>query len=125
VGLDMFLRGKKYHMDRRRKIEGFELESETFELGYWRKHPNLHGYIVEKFADGQDNCQSIYLETKNLERILGAVMQDGLPHTTGFFFGESESADYQDTAKQIEGAIKWLNVKDNDVLRSVYYWASW
>lgn len=26
-------------------------------IGYWRKEPNLHGFIVENFADGNDDCR--------------------------------------------------------------------
>jgi hypothetical protein len=25
---------------------------ESEDLGYWRKHPNLHGYIINTFAEG-------------------------------------------------------------------------
>src|ERR1700683_3641911 len=28
--------------------DGFRLRSKTVELGYWRKHPNLHGYICQR-----------------------------------------------------------------------------
>jgi len=59
MGLDMFLHGEKYfwgHNGKRPKEDGFEVKEHILELGYWRKHPNLHGYIVQTFADGKDEC---------------------------------------------------------------------
>jgi hypothetical protein len=56
MGLDMYLTGEKFLMTRNLEEDGFRLRSKTLELGYWRKHPNLHGYIVQTFADGTDEC---------------------------------------------------------------------
>ena len=55
-----------------------------------RKHPDLHGYIVEKYADGRDECQEIELSVNDLEDIVRAIELDKLPHTEGFFFGTPE-----------------------------------
>jgi hypothetical protein len=43
-----------YLMERGRYPTGGDRDRE---VGYWRKHPDLHGYIVETFADGVDACQ--------------------------------------------------------------------
>ena len=53
MGLDMYLTGKKIVMDARLDLreDGFPLGSKALDLGYWRKHPNLHGYLVQAFAD--------------------------------------------------------------------------
>ena len=127
MGLDMYLNGEKYHSSKmaRKVEEGVELKREIFELGYWRKHPNLHGYIVETFAGGVDECQRIDLSAENLQQILDAVKKNVLPHTDGFFFGGSDSADYQDTIGQLGKAVEWLNAEEKDIWRSVNYQASW
>ena len=95
MGLDMFLTGRKYLQTNWDKPEdnvtedGYRLSTKHLELGYWRKHPNLHGYIVNTFADGEDNCQDIDLSADNMRQIIEAVEKKKLPHTDGFFF-ESE-----------------------------------
>jgi hypothetical protein len=87
----MNLNGKRYFMDRPPPPPGKPaLKAEIYELGYWRKHPNLHGYIVQEFADGKDECQEIPLGEDELIQIMEAVKANELPHTTGFFFGVSE-----------------------------------
>src|SRR5580765_3556500 len=96
MGLDMYLEGHKYlwqdwdHPERDRREEGYRITNITVELGYWRKHPNLHGYIVQHFAGGKDECQEITLEADDLRQIIRAVQDGGLPETQGFFFGKSE-----------------------------------
>ena len=131
MGLDMHLDGEKYLWTNWEKPEqnqtedGFKLKTKTIELGYWRKHPNLHGYIVNTFAEGKDECQEISLDVDNLKQLLKAVKADNLPHTEGFFFGQSLPEDKEPTIKIIEGAIKWLGVEEKGVARSVTYRASW
>jgi hypothetical protein len=131
MGLDMYLEGRKYiwsnweHPEKNIKEDGFKLTGKTLELGYWRYHPNLHGYIVNKFADGVDECQEIDLPLKSLEQLLKAVEADKLPATSGFFFGESSSEYKQMSIEIIEGAIKWLKTKEEGIARSVIYRASW
>ncbi|MFD0894735.1 hypothetical protein ACFQ5Q_13985 [Luteolibacter ambystomatis] len=104
---------------------GYRLKSKNFELGYWRKHPDLHGFIVENFSDGEDDCRPIYLDEDDLAQLVLAVREGRLPKTTGFFFGESTN-DAEQRAEDIEiltKAIAWLQA--NDWRRHVYYQASW
>jgi len=131
MGLDMYLNGKKYlwhnwkQPEKDLKEDGFRLEERVLKLGYWRKHPNLHGYIVQYFGDGRDECQEIELEEDELRQILIAVKSDDLPKTEGFFFGESRSEDKQPTIEILERAIQWLLVKEPEIWKSVTYRASW
>lgn len=136
MGLDMYLKGRKYYtnfkkggigyvLQPRKKEEGFEVTSKQLDLGYWRKHPNLHGYIVDNFADGRDECQDIYLEKEHIQQIIDAVKADELPETEGFFFGKSKDADDQETIKQLKGALNWLNKEIDGIWKSVIYCASW
>lgn len=130
MGLDMYLNGDKYlHiLDGRDNLpheDGYRLESKTLRLGYWRKHPNLHGYIVNTFADGVDKCQQIDLSADDIEKIIEAVARDDLPHTEGFFFGESDGSEKDETLRIFKAALEWLGTGERGVWRSVSYRASW
>jgi hypothetical protein len=131
MGLDMHLEGHKYIFwnyddpKKNRLEDGFRLRGKILELGYWRKHPNLHGYIVTNFAGGVDECQEIELTVENLEQTLKAVVNDVLPETSGFFFGKSEPEDKEPSIEIIEKAIEWLKTTEDGVSRSVIYRASW
>lgn len=129
MGLDMYLNGTKFltSFDQDRpKEDGFSLSEKIFEIGYWRKHPNLHGYIVETFADGVDECQTIELSKENLDTIIEAVTANDLPHTSGFFFGESDGSEKKFTLKVFKAALKWLKDQPKKgEWRSVNYRASW
>ena len=132
MGLDMFLNGEKYlfgDCEASSKEDGFEVKEKTLRLGYWRKHPNLHGFIVNEFANGVDECQRIDLSDDDIEKIIKAVKEKALPHTTGFFFGSSEWWDNEEklaeTIKQLEDALAWSKTEEKCVSRSVFYKASW
>jgi hypothetical protein len=131
MGLDMYLSGKKYTKTRGDIVpeveDGFRVKEKILELGYWRKHPNLHGFIVQEFAKGKDECQEIELSRNDLFRILEAAEVDAFPETTGFFFGTSLPEHKDDTIQIIRSAIKWLDQgkDDEDHYRWVVYRASW
>lgn len=128
MGLDMYLRGEKYlwsNTDQTITEDGFELKEKILELGYWRKHPNLHGYIVQTFANGEDDCQKIDLDEDSLEQIIDAVKEDKLPKTSGFFFGASDGSEKENTLKILSSALEWLRVTEKNISRSVFYQASW
>jgi hypothetical protein len=124
MGLDMYLTGDRYFMGPRTRGQ---LKAERYDLGYWRKHPNLHGFIVQTFADGEDDCRPIDLDAAHIKHIIHAITHRQLPETTGFFFGESEDTDEQiahDVAI-FEEALKWLSIEEPGVWRTVMYQASW
>ena len=85
MGLDMYLQGHQYYFNRTETIDDFPVKEMIVELGYWRKHPNLHGAIVQTFADGEDNCEPIELNKADIEKLIEMVKTNLLPHTTGFF----------------------------------------
>jgi hypothetical protein len=113
-------------MTRNLEEDGFRLRSKTVELGYWRKHPNLHGYIVQIFAGGEDKCQEIDL-SDHIRTIIAAVKARDLPDTTGFFFGVSDPSQEQidQDIAIFERALAWVETEDPGILRSVRYRASW
>ena len=131
MGLDMYLEGEKYVMPDFRnpqnipREDGFEVRSRTLRLGYWRKHPNLHGYIVETFADGIDNCQPIDLDADAIEKIIDAVARDGLPQTEGFFFGATDGTEKDEDLRIFHTALDWLRAEPDTEFRSILYQASW
>lgn len=125
MGLDMYLTGTIYTMTFPRKRG--ERKAELIDLGYWRKHPNLHGYIVQTFAQGKDECQEIPLNREDIRQIMKAANDEALPHTTGFFFGSSEctAVEKKKDLEIFQGALDWLAVEDKDTIRTVSYQASW
>lgn len=104
------------------------------ELSYWRKHPNLHGFIVKSFAAGVDECQKIPLTAEDIEQTLKAISEDKLPQTSGFFFGQSASVDSADKderkyalaqkAQDLEAFKEALAAVKHDGDK-VFYQASW
>ena len=127
MGLDMYLLGDKFLFPPEYEYEdGYPIIRRELRLGYWRKHPNLHGYIVQTFARGKDDCQPLALTVDDLKQIRGAVEGDNLPHTEGFFFGVSDGSEKEKTLEILKNAIAWLQDRSEaNIVRSVFYRASW
>ena len=82
------------------------------ELAYWRKHPNLHGWmeqlwirktneagetIVEDSNWGSSfNGVELELTYEDLDELERAVVHGQLPATSGFFFGNNADDEYRD-----------------------------
>lgn len=138
MGLDMNLYGEKstdYQSDE--MVDGFKVSNIILEIAYWRKHPNLHGFIVDTFDNGVDECQRIHLDKDDLDKIIVALETDAMygEPVTGFFFGRSyfpgekdEFGSYEEQkAYDIEVFTKardWLLTEGKE-WRSVVYQASW
>ena len=102
------------------------------ELCYWRKHPDLHGWMENLFyvkggeSDSGFNHDIVFLTKDDVLSLKSDIESKKLPQTTGFFFGSSY-ADEED--------IKWRNEHDmkciEDMLKalengdSIYYSSSW
>jgi hypothetical protein len=154
MGLDMYLYGEKSvssSTDANPVMEdGFIVSEKILDIGYWRKHANLHGYIVDTFANGNDECQRIDLDEDDLDNIIVALKNDAIydERVTGFFFGKSyfpgekdECGSYEEQkANDIDvftKALEWVRNAEPAVgkwgdkdfkwaeHRSVYYRASW
>ena len=150
MGLDMYLSARKLHRTQyqgtgeefvrlpKPEMDGFERSHSTAEVCYWRKNHWLHGFIVEEFADGEDECQEITLLHKDLVKIYETLEKwrddpDALSATEGFFFGTGDE-EWRDMCRdritddlvQIRKAIDWLADEDFDKeWREVFYQASW
>ncbi len=126
MGLDMYLTAEIYISGH--PCDGsYRKKAEHFDAGYWRKHPDLHGFIVQEFADGEDNCQPIWLDEDRIKQVMGAIKNRQLPKTTGFFFGESENDDAQiaEDLEIFQKALDWLKAEQPGEWRSIEYQASW
>tara|TARA_R100000234_G_scaffold101176_2_gene70196 strand:+ start:4808 stop:5227 length:420 start_codon:yes stop_codon:yes gene_type:complete len=139
MGLDMYLEGERYHSKynkngevKRPRCGDYPVKQSILDMGYWRKHPDLHGYIVNTYADGVDECQEILLNSEALEDIACAIEDNRLAHgTSGFFFGNSDdynnSEDRKENAEIFRKAKDWLDsFQDTERWNvSVKYQASW
>ena len=71
------------------------------EIAYWRKHPNLHGWM-ERLAEQKklsyDSFNGIEMEltAEDLDELERAVTHRQLPATSGFFFGNDSDQLYHD-----------------------------
>ena len=121
MGLDMYLEGRKSRYDKQETEDGFPLQTKVLRLGYWRKHPNLHGYIVQTFADGVDECQEIELSADDIRKIMQAIKNKELPHTEGFFFGNSDDSwgQRQHDLATFEKALAWMENVEKAELKKV------
>ena len=69
------------------------------ELAYWRKHPNLHGWMRRLWEsqgnEGGFNGDELELTWQDLDALELAVTHGQLPGTSGFFFGEDSDSHYR------------------------------
>ena len=78
--------------------EQADYETSQREIAYWRKHPNLHGWM-ERLAEsknvkyGSFNGVELELTWQDLDDLERAITHGQLPSTQGFFFG-NEADDY-------------------------------
>ena len=100
------------------------------EIAYWRKHPNLHGWMARLWLAREgnelrevDNFNGIELEldADDLDLLEYVVKARELPGTSGFFFGnDADDYYYNDDLKfiQMARAEIFLGFK-------VFYNSSW
>lgn len=93
MGLDMF--AYKTPKKISKKVDFDVDENAIQELHYWRKHPNLHGWMEQLYRKkgGESesfNCVNVKLTSRDLAKLEKAIKENHLPATTGFFFGQSQ-----------------------------------
>jgi len=64
------------------------------DIHYWRKHHNLHGWMENLYRDKGGNaesfnCVNVRLYEEDLDKLKKDVVDNQLPHTEGFFFGNN------------------------------------
>jgi hypothetical protein len=101
------------------------------ELMYWRKHPNLHGWMERLWEekgrpDAESNAEmfngvELELTWTDIENLEADILEDNLPGTSGFFFGDDSDEYYKaqdlEFVKQAKADL-FLGLK-------VYYNSSW
>jgi len=115
MGLDQYAYKTKVKPGKRVDFqdEVYKDEVEREELHYWRKHPNLHGFMEHLYREkgGEDsfNCRPVELTQEDIDRLAQSILDGELPETSGFFFGESfgdEENDDLEFCKKASEAIK-------------------
>lgn len=122
MGLDMY--AHKVKVAPERPVD-FEKPENDEEFHYWRKHPNLHGWMErlyrEKGGSNEDfNVAPVVLTSEDIDNLEKAVNGDELPETSGFFFGASTPEDKRDDLEFIK--------KAREVMAegyTVFYFAWW
>ena len=115
------------------EVKGFDNPSYVIQqVGYWRKFNALHGFIVDNFAEGNDNCQEIWLDYGDVKKILRALKdeENQLEPTKGFFFGSQEKDEWYDTdvknaIEVFESLLEEMESEFGREYLDYFYLASW
>ena len=94
--------------------EGYTYYEDSMDLAYWRKHPNLQGWMqelyYEKGGEGEFNCVDLELTLGDLDALEATLDEEALPETAGFFFGNNADDHYAEADRefivQARAAIK-------------------
>jgi hypothetical protein len=74
--------------------------TEPREIAYWRKHPNLHGWMQRlwesKGNSGEFNGDELELTWEDLDQLEQDIRNKKLPGTSGFFFGSDADDEYRE-----------------------------
>lgn len=116
MGLDQYLFKTKQTPE---QVLSDDFDSdESEQIAYWRKHPNLQGYMKElwkqkypkrekqllKVDKDEDvfnlgdvfNCERVFLTLEDLDNWEKAINNKSYPETAGFFFGNNADEDYKE-----------------------------
>ena len=74
-------------------FEGLIVDTE--EIAYWRKHPDLHGWMEQLYrkkggTETSFNGDTVLLTEEDIDNLKISVLTRSLPSTSGFFFGDSK-----------------------------------
>lgn len=82
-----------------------DTNGEKEQLAYWRKHPNLQGWMERLWEskgrpnaheDSDDfNCVPVELTKDDLDSLEQSLESNNLPETAGFFFGSNSDDIYR------------------------------
>ena len=112
MGLDQYATARRG--EAKTDDEGFTYYEDSIELAYWRKHPNLQGWMqelyYEKGGDEDFNCVDLELDEEDLDSLEKSLDDSDLPETSGFFFGSNSDDHYAEADRefivQARAAIK-------------------
>ena len=96
------------------------------EIAYWRKHPNLHGWMEELYRAKGGNVEmfngvELELTWEDLEVLERDLLLSNLPNTRGFFFGDNSDEYYR------EQDLKFIREARAEIFTGlrVFYNSSW
>lgn len=112
-------------VDFQEEVYGKDIQGENQDLHYWRKHPNLHGWMERLYYQkgGQKesfNCAPVELTLDDLYILEADINYAKLPETSGFFFGQSYGTEAEDDLKFIQAARQAIDEGDR-----VFYDSWW
>jgi len=135
VGLDMYAYVAAKSGQQREYYEGCELQkdgnytnpkvTQPREIAYWRKHPNLHGWMQQLWESrgnsGDFNGDELELTWQDLDVLEESVKSNKLPDTSGFFFGNDSDDHYR------EQDLKFIREAKAELFLGlkVFYNSSW
>ena len=105
--------------------------TKPYEIAYWRKHPNLHGWMEQlwrkknepglQHPDQTFNGIELELSWDDLDELERAIRHGKLPNTEGFFFGNPSDSYYY------EQDLEFVNNAKAEVFLGlkVFYNSSW
>jgi hypothetical protein len=98
MGLDMFAYKMKHKPSKEVDFQEEIQDVESVEVHYWRKHPNIHGWMENLYRSKggekeEFNCVPVVLNEEDLHQLAACIIDHELPNTSGFFFGESNNSE--------------------------------
>lgn len=79
--------------------------TKPIEIAYWRKHPNLHGWMEQLWVEKgkpmlnddypEFNGVELELTREDIDRLEQDILAQDLPETSGFFFGDPSDEYYR------------------------------
>lgn len=122
MGLDMYALSTKAKPET--EVDFSTKNFEQTELHYWRKHPNLHGWMQNLYdmkggTSPDFNGDCVVLDILDLDNLEGDIKNGNLPDTSGFFFGQSQTDSDLDDLDFVNKAREEIK-KGNTV-----YYTSW
>ena len=102
MGLDQYATARKG--EPQQDAEGYTYYEDTMELAYWRKHPNLQGWMESlwhvKGNSGEFNCVDLELTLDDLDSLEKSLENEAWPETVGFFFGGDADDHYAEADRE-------------------------
>ncbi len=124
MGLDMYAFSTKAKP--KTEVDFSTTNFQPEEVHYWRKHPNLHGWMHELYlSKGGDkhtdfNGDCVVLTESDLDELEDDIKDGSLPDTSGFFFGQTNGDEVQDDLDFVSKARE--AIKEGKI---VYYTSWW
>ena len=126
MGLDMYAFSTKAKPKTEVDFETKNFEPQD-EVAYWRKHPNLHGWMQNLYdmkggTSSDFNGDCVVLDSEDLDNLEADIKAGNLPDTSGFFFGESSNSDEEN-----ENDLLFVNKAREAISegKTVYYTSWW